>query len=198
MIYNLLPKRKPQNEGDSIEMTKNQSQNGPETFGPSRTLDETGWAILRELQENARISFSELGRRVSLTPPAVADRVRRMEEAGLIRGYRAQVAMERVGYPISAFVRMRARGEQGCAVLGEFVKEVPEVVEAHRVTGEDSYIVKVVVRSVEHLQELIDRLMPYGETVTALVLSSPVIHRVLGEARETVTEDTSSVDRVTA
>lgn len=179
-------------------MAKNQSQNGPEAFGTSRTLDETGWAILRELQENARISFSELGRRVSLTPPAVAERVRRMEETGLITGYRVEMAAGRIGYPIAAFVRMRARGEQGCVILGEFIKEVPEVVEAHRVTGEDSYIAKVVVRSVEHLQELIDRLMPYGETVTALVLSSPVIHRVLGEPQVASTEEPAPADRVTA
>lgn len=179
-------------------MAKKPHPNGQDTLGPHRALDETGWAILRELQENARISFSELGRRVSLTPPAVAERVRRMEEAGLITGYRAQVAMDRVGYPISAFVRMRARGERGCAILGDFVKEVPEVVEANRVTGEDSYIVKVVVPSVQHLQELIDRLMPYGETVTALVLSSPVTHRVLGEPHEAVTEEPAGADRVTA
>ncbi|HEV8681990.1 MAG TPA: Lrp/AsnC family transcriptional regulator [Actinomycetota bacterium] len=179
-------------------MARNLSSNGPDAFGPSKALDDTGWAILRELQGNARISFSELGRRVSLTPPAVAERVRRMEEAGLITGYRVQVAMDQVGYPISAFVRMRARGERGCAILGDFVKEVPEVVEAHRVTGEDSYIVKVVVQSVQHLQELIDRLMPYGETVTALVLSSPVTHRVLGDPREAVTEESAPADRVTA
>jgi Lrp/AsnC family transcriptional regulator, leucine-responsive regulatory protein len=164
----------------------------------SRLLDEIGWAILSELQENARISFSELGRRVSLTPPAVADRVRRMEEAGLIIGYRVELATHRVGYPISAFVRMRARGEHGCAILGEFVQEVPEVVEAHRITGEDSYIVKVVVRSVQHLQDLIDRLMPYGETVTAMVLSSPVTHRVQAEPHEALPEEPGPAGRVSA
>jgi Lrp/AsnC family leucine-responsive transcriptional regulator len=179
-------------------MAQNVRSTRVETFDASRLLDGTGWAILREMQENARISFSELGRRVSLTPPAVADRVRRMEEAGLILGYRAQVATDRVGYPIAAFVRMRARGEHGCAILGDFVKEVPEVVEAHRVTGEDSYIIKVVVRSVEHLQDLIDRLMPYGETVTALTLSSPVTHRVLGEPQEPVDEEEDPAGRVTA
>lgn len=172
--------------------------NTAEAFEASRLLDGTGWAILRELQENARISFSELGRRVSLTPPAVADRVRRMEEAGLILGYRAQVATDRVGYPIAAFVRMRARGERGCAILGEFVKDLPEVVEANRVTGEDSYIMKVVVRSVEHLQDLIDRLMPYGETVTALTLSTPVTHRVLAEPQEPAEEEEGPAGRVTA
>ena len=182
----------------AIVMAQNVRSNQPETFEASRLLDATGWAILRELQENARISFSELGRRVSLTPPAVADRVRRMEEAGLILGYRAQVAADRVGYPIAAFVRMRARGERGCTILGEFLTDVPEVVEAHRVTGEDSYIIRVVVRSVQHLQDLIDRLMPYGETVTALTLSSPVTHRVLGEPMDPAEEDEDGAGRVTA
>lgn len=179
-------------------MRKPRASHTQETLESSRLLDDIGWAILHELQENARISFSELGRRVSLTPPAVADRVRRMEEAGLITGYRVEMATDLVGYPIAAFVRMRARGERGCEILGEFVKEVPEVVEAHRVTGEDSYIVKVVVPSVQHLQDLIDRLMPYGETVTALVLSSPVTHRVLGEARDTVADESGPAGRVPA
>jgi Lrp/AsnC family leucine-responsive transcriptional regulator len=179
-------------------MATNVRSNTAEGFEASRLLDAIGWAILRELQENARMSFSELGRRVSLTPPAVADRVRRMEEAGLILGYRAQVATDRIGYPIAAFVRMRARGERGCAILGEFVKELPEVVEANRVTGEDSYIMRVVVRSVEHLQDLIDRLMPYGETVTAVTLSSPVTHRVLGQPQEPAEEEEGPAGRVTA
>ena len=144
-----------------------------------RIMDETGWRILAELQENARISFSELGRRVALTPPAVAERVRRMEETGVIAAYRAQPAHERIGLPITAFIRWTATGND-CAYLGEVAKDIPEIVECHRVTGEESYVVKVVVRSVEHLEELIDRLMPYGETKTSVVLSSPVTHRALG------------------
>jgi Lrp/AsnC family leucine-responsive transcriptional regulator len=144
-----------------------------------KIMDETGWRILGELQDNARISFSELGRRVALTPPAVAERVRRMEEAGIIAGYRAQPAHERIGLPITAFIRWTATGND-CAYLGEVAKDIPEIIECHRVTGEESYVVKVVVRSVEHLEELIDRLMPYGETKTSVVLSSPVTHRVVG------------------
>lgn len=144
-----------------------------------KIMDETGWRILEELQENARISFSELGRRVALTPPAVAERVRRMEETGVIAGYRAQPAHDRIGLPITAFIRWTAMGND-CAYLGEVAKDIHEIVECHRVTGEESYVVKVVVRSVAHLEELIDRLMPYGETKTSVVLSSPVTHRALG------------------
>jgi Lrp/AsnC family leucine-responsive transcriptional regulator len=144
-----------------------------------KIMDPTGWRILAELQENGRISFSELGRRVALTAPAVADRVRRMEEAGIIAGYRAQPAHERIGLPITAFIRWTATGND-CAYLGEVAKNIPEIIECHRVTGEESYVVKAVVRSVAHLEELIDRLMPYGETKTSVVLSSPVTHRALG------------------
>ena len=145
---------------------------------PSQELDGIGWALLHELQENARLSFSELGRRVGLTPPAVADRVRRMEEAGIIRGYRLDLDPARVGLPLQAVVRITHRGVN-CLELGRIVSEYPEVLECHRITGAESYTLKVALRSVEHLQELIDRLMPYGETVTSIVLSSPVTHRAI-------------------
>lgn len=148
-----------------------------------RLLDETGWRILEELQENARITFSELGRRVALTPPAVAERVRRLEEAGIVRGYRAELDPQLVGLPVTAFVRITTTGEL-CATLGSVIGEFPEVLECHRVTGEEAYVAKVVVRSVSHLQDLIDRLMPYGETITSIVLSSPVTHRVIARQEE--------------
>jgi Lrp/AsnC family leucine-responsive transcriptional regulator len=143
---------------------------------PSQELDDIGWALLRELQENARLSFSELGRRVGLTPPAVADRVRRMEEAGIIRGYRLDLDHAKVGLPLTAVIRVTHRGVN-CVELGRIVSGYPEVLECHRITGAESYSMTVALRSVEHLQELIDRLMPFGETVTSIVLSSPVTHR---------------------
>lgn len=148
---------------------------------PEKLLDETGWAILRELQQNARITFSELGKRVALTPPAVADRVRRLEEAGVIRGYRADLDPEALGFPVRAFIRITTTGAL-CTALGEEIKGFPEVLECHRVTGEEAYLAKVAVRSVSHLQDLIDRLMPYGETITSIVLSTPVNHRVVDRA----------------
>ena len=152
-------------------------------FDPEQPFDDTDLRILAELQDNARITYSELGRRVSLTPPAVADRVRRLEEAGVITGYRVDLDLERVGLPIMAFVRMRAAGDLDCLELGRKTEDIPEVLECHRVTGEDSYIAKVAVRSVEHLQELIDGLMPHAETITSIVLSSPVTHRVVDPRR---------------
>jgi Lrp/AsnC family leucine-responsive transcriptional regulator len=148
-------------------------------FNPDQPLDPVDARILEELQENARITYSELGRRVALTPPAAAERVRRLEEAGMIAGYRVDLDLARVGLPITAFVRMRAAGDLNCVELGHHTRELPEVLECHRVTGEDSYIAKVAVRSVEHLQELIDGLMPYAETITSVVLSSPVTNRVV-------------------
>jgi len=147
----------------------------------SESLDDIGWRILRELQENGRISYSELGRRVGLTPPAVAERLRRMEESGIIRGYRVELDLEKVGLPLTALVRVTHRGVN-CLELGRIVAEYPEVLECHRITGAEPYIMKVALRSVQHLQEFIDRLMAYGETVTSIVLSSPVTHRVIDPA----------------
>jgi Lrp/AsnC family leucine-responsive transcriptional regulator len=144
-------------------------------------LDDVNWQILGELQLNARVSYSELGRRVGLTSPAVAERMRRMEEAGIIEGYRAVVNLERVGLPLLAMIRL-ATDERMCAQFSALVKDIPEVLECCRITGGDSYIVKVAVRSVRHLEELLDRLMPYGQTVTSLVLSSPVTHRLIAPA----------------
>jgi Lrp/AsnC family leucine-responsive transcriptional regulator len=161
----------------------------------SESLDDIGWRILRELQENGRISYSELGRRVGLTPPAVADRVRRMEETGIIRGYRVELDLEKVGLPLTALVRVTHRGVN-CLELGRIVAEYPEVLECHRITGAESYIMKVALRSVQHLQEFIDRLMAYGETVTSIVLSSPVTHREI--ARELADLESQPADRVTA
>lgn len=152
-------------------------------FDHDRLLDETGRRILEELQRNARITFSELGRRVALTPPAVAERVRRLEQAGVIRGYRADIDPAAVGLPVVAFIRITATGEL-CTALAGAIHEFPEVLECHRVTGEEAFIAKVVLRSVTHLERLIDRLMPYGETITSIVLSSPVTHAVVEPATE--------------
>ena len=143
------------------------------------TLDDIDWRILDVLQADGRITFTELGRRVALTAPAVAERVRRLEETGVIEAFRAYLDPARVGYPIIAFVRWTSTGPD-CARLGDVAKEIPEIVECHRITGETSYILKVAARSVRHLERLLDRLMPHGSTITSVVLSSPVVHRALG------------------
>jgi Lrp/AsnC family leucine-responsive transcriptional regulator len=153
------------------------------TLASEAGLDEIDWRILGELQGNARITFTELGRRVALTAPAVAERVRRLEEAGVVAAFRAELDPAAVGYPVTAFVRWTAAGPD-CSHLGEVAKEIPEVVECHRITGETSYLLKLVARDVQHLERLIDRLMPYGSTITSVVLSSPVRYRALGPAVE--------------
>ncbi|HYL78957.1 MAG TPA: Lrp/AsnC family transcriptional regulator [Bryobacteraceae bacterium] len=138
-----------------------------------KLLDDVGCAILRELQQNARISFAELGRRVGLSTPAALDRVRRLEEAGVILGYHAELDAAKVGMPIMAFIRISVTGEALRRVIG-IAEKLDEVLECHRVTGTDSFVIKVGVSSVEHLQRLFDQFSPYTATTTSIILSSPV------------------------
>lgn len=140
------------------------------------SLDEIDKNILSNLQKDARLSYAELGRRVGLTTPAVIERVRKLEDAGVISGYRAEIDLSRIGFPITAFIRMSITGIDYSHII-EVARESSEVLECHRGTGGDSFIMKVAVRSVEHLQEVIDRLTPYGITTTTIVLSSPVKRR---------------------
>src|ERR1051325_11168164 len=104
----------------------------------NKLLDKVGWQILDELQENARISFAELGRRVGMSTPAVIDRVSRMEKVGIIRGYRVDLDPSRIGFPILAFFRISVVGQLLPRVI-EVARESPEVLECHRVTGSDSF-----------------------------------------------------------
>jgi Lrp/AsnC family transcriptional regulator, leucine-responsive regulatory protein len=148
-----------------------------------KLLDQIGWKLLNELQINGRLSYAELGRRVGLTTPAVVERVKRMEEAGIIVGYHADIDPMRVGMPITAFIRMSVVGDVFSRITAA-VKNFHEVVECHRGTGADSFIMKVHVRSVEHLESLIDRLTPFDTTSTSIVLSSPVERREIQKQEE--------------
>lgn len=141
-------------------------------------LDQIDWKILKELQEDARISYAELGRRVGLTTPAVIERVRKLEDANIITGYRVEIDTAKVGLPITAFIRMSITGVEYSRII-DVVQAANEVLECHRGTGGDSFIIKVAVSDVGHLQTLIDKLTPYGITTTSIVLSSPVQGRVI-------------------
>ncbi len=140
-----------------------------------KLLDDIGWRLLEELQEDARLSYAELGRRVGLSTPAVMERVRKMEDAGIITGYRAEVNPERVGFHVTAFIRIALKLEV-LPRLSSLFKEIPEIIECHRVTGHDSLILKVHVTSIGHLDRVIDRITPYGMPETSIVISTP-IHR---------------------
>jgi Lrp/AsnC family transcriptional regulator, leucine-responsive regulatory protein len=126
-------------------------------------LDPVGWKILAALQENARLSFTELGRQVGLTGPAVAERVRRLEEAGVIRGYRVELGFERLGLPIAALIRVSAP-EEKYPPLKAGAAALPEVLECHHVTGTDSLVLKVVATSVRHLEAVIGNTGTLGDT----------------------------------
>ena len=130
------------------------------------------------MQENARITYAELGRKINLTTPAAIERVRKLEDAGIITGYRAEIDTAKVGLPIVAFIRMSISGVDFSQIV-KIAADSKEVLECHRGTGGDSFILKVAVASVEHLQTVIDKLTPYGITTTSIVLSSPVKNRVI-------------------
>lgn len=144
----------------------------------NKLLDDIGKQILRILQEDGRISFNELGRKVGLSSPAVAERVRRMEEAGIILGYRAMVNYAAVGHPIMAYVR-QATPSTNLVQSDELAKSIPEVLECHHVTGNDGVILKVAVSSVGHLEDIVRKMGACGMTTTAIVLSSPIPSRPL-------------------
>ena len=139
-------------------------------------LDDTNLRLLAELQENARLSLAELGRRVGLSSPAVAERVARLEREGVIRGYHAELDPRALGYALSAVIRAKP-GPRQLHLVGEVAKRTPEVVECRRVTGEDCYVMTVHVRSVEHLEEVIDRFAAHGQTTTSVIQSAPVPSR---------------------
>jgi Lrp/AsnC family leucine-responsive transcriptional regulator len=136
-------------------------------------MDEIDRDLIEELQNDARLTRSELGRRVGLSPTATGDRLRRLEETGVIEGYRAVINPSAAGYAVSAILRIKP-------VMGQLKKVesaaqgTPEVVECHRVTGEDCYIMKIVVPGIDQLEGIIDRFTPYGATTTSIIHSSPV------------------------
>ena len=141
-------------------------------------LDATNLRLIAELQADARLSLAELGRRVALSSPAVAERLRRLEEAGVITGYRAVVDPRRLGFGFGVVIRIRPAGRK-LALVAEILRDTPEVVECHRVTGDDCYIAFAYVRDVEHLERVIDRFTPHGQTTTSIMQSSPVPRRAV-------------------
>ncbi len=139
-------------------------------------LDEYARNLLIELARNARASYAELGRRVGLSPSAVAERMRRMEEDGIIQGYSVDIARETLGLEILAVIRMTCDGTHYHPFL-KFVKTLSEVRVCHHVTGGDAFFLEVAAASIDELEKLIERLLPYGIPTTSLVFSSPVARR---------------------
>src|SRR3954454_22890645 len=138
--------------------------------------DPTNRRIVAELQADARLTVAELGRRVGLSSPAVAERLQRLEADGVIAGYRASVDPRAFGYALTAVVRVRPAPRQ-LPKVADVAQRAPEVVECHRITGEDCFFLKAHVRDVLHLEDVIDVFAAYGQTTTSIVQSSPVPQR---------------------
>ena len=143
-------------------------------------LDRTDWRLLAELQRTGRASFAELARAVAMSPSAVAERIRRLEEAGVIDGYVATINPERVGLTVMAFVRLRYP-TGNYRPFHALLDTTPEIIEAHHVTGDDCFVLKVLTRSMRHLEEVTGRISGLGAVTTSIVYSSPLSGRAIAE-----------------
>jgi Lrp/AsnC family leucine-responsive transcriptional regulator len=140
--------------------------------------DPVNLALLKELSADPRVTTSELARRVGMSAPAVRERVQRLEESGVITGYRTDLSPKALGYPITVIVRVRPMPGQLPKIV-ELARETPNVVECHRITGEDCFLMKVHLESLDALDSVLDRFLAYGQTTTSIVQSSPVPPRAL-------------------
>lgn len=143
-------------------------------YTPTDSVADTVNArILAELRDDPRLTMTELGRRVGLSSPAVTERVRRLEETGVIQGYRLDLNPVALGLPIAAYVRIRPNTGQ-LHKIAELAQRIPEIVECHRITGEDCFILKVYLPSIDQLDRILDSFLQYGATTTSIIQSSPV------------------------
>jgi Lrp/AsnC family transcriptional regulator, leucine-responsive regulatory protein len=147
------------------------------SIAKDRQLDLTDRNIIGELLEDGRISIAELGRRVNLSPPAVAERVRRLEQSGVITGYRADIDVRKLGYPLTAIVRVKPAPGR-LPKIQELAGEIPEVGECHRITGEDCFYLKIHLRSIDELSDQLDRFLVHGQTTTSLINDTPIPRRI--------------------
>ena len=138
-------------------------------------LDDINRDLLDLLQVDGRMSYREIGERIGLTAPAVAERIRKLEDAGVIRGFRAVVDYEALGFPILCVIRLNA--PRGASGVDDKIRDIPNVIEANRVTGSESHVIRARVRSTQHLEELLHELWEEGDSTTNIVTSSPVPRR---------------------
>ena len=135
--------------------------------------DRKNLELLRLLQKNPRAPISELARRIGMSNPAVKERVLRLEECGILAGYRLELSPKDLGYHVMAFVRIRPLPGH-LSRIAELAQTIPEVTECHRITGEDCFILKVYLREISDLDRVLDRFLTHGQTTTSIVQSSPV------------------------
>ncbi len=151
----------------------------------SMEIDETGWKILEELQKNARIPFKQLADKVNLSPTATIERVKRMEEEGIILDYRATVDPAKVGYYFSAILSFQTNYGNPDPVIDEIIKDIPEIVSSWSITGSNDFLLEVQIPSLVFLQELLVMLSRHGKITTSIVLPNSTKKRVIKAPRET-------------
>jgi Lrp/AsnC family transcriptional regulator, leucine-responsive regulatory protein len=142
----------------------------------AHTLDEIDWQIISILQLEARISFKELGQRIGLTGTAIAERVRKLEDEGIIESYSIKLNREKIGLPVMAFFKLRVNAES-CRQMRELAIALPEVIEAHRVVGNEHYILQVVLPSMQDLEAIMEKFLPLGSVDISIILSTPVANK---------------------
>jgi Lrp/AsnC family leucine-responsive transcriptional regulator len=158
-------------------------ENKPESINCfAMELDKISWSIIRSLQENARASYADIGREVGLSAPAVAERMQKLEEAGIINGYHINLDYEKTGYALKAFITFTAHSGKLLPFL-KYIEPMDEVLECHRVTGNYCIFLKVVVKDSLQLEQLLTRFMEYGDTTTSIILSSPITQRVMSKPK---------------
>jgi Lrp/AsnC family leucine-responsive transcriptional regulator len=146
--------------------------------GRVKPLDALNLRLLAELRDNPRLSMSELARRVGMSAPAVTERVQRLEAAGVIVGYRMDIDPAALGMPVTALVRIRP-GPGQLPKIARVAQDTAQVVECHRITGEDCFLLKIHAPSIGELEEILDRFLLFGQTTTSIVVSTPVPARPL-------------------
>lgn len=155
--------------------------------GEKIELDEINWKILKELQINAKISFKQLAKKVNLSPTAVIERVKHMEEDGVITGYTAIVNPRKVGYHLSALISMQTSYGNPDDIVHQDLSAVPEVISCWSITGTSDFLLEIQVPSLEFLEALLTELSKHGKLTTSIVLPSSVTKRELGPPRDSMT-----------
>lgn len=158
-------------------MPKNQRRTRSSAFDPENgILDEVNLAILAELRASPRLPTAQLGRRVGMSAPATAERVQRLERAGIIAGYQLDIDPAAVGLPVTAFARIRPM-PGSLPKIAELAADTPQVTECYRITGEDCFLLKLHTPTIGDLEAVLDRFLAYGNTTTSIVVSTPVPRR---------------------
>lgn len=143
-----------------------------------KLLDKTSWELLKALQKNGRASYRELGSQIGLSTPAVSERIHKLEDAGIITGYRAVLDLEKLGRTITAFVSVQTTPEKNTPLI-KFIQASPAVLECHYITGRSSFILKIAVTSIGKMEQFINKVSHYGTTQTSIVMSTYMKNKIV-------------------